>query len=75
MVGLYGSTAALMPLERSLGALAERREGPAGSYRFEHSATLYLLDTKGRMAAVFTAPISAAALGADLSTLAQASIL
>jgi len=54
LVGLYGSVAARAPLERSLGALAERREGPAGSYRFEHSATLYLLDAQGRMAAVFT---------------------
>lgn len=75
VVGLYGSAAALAPLEQSLGALIERRDGPAGGYLIDHTATLYLLDARGRMAAVFTPPLSAAALGADLSTLAQASIL
>jgi protein SCO1/2 len=75
VVGLYGSAAALAPLEQSLGALAERRDTTAGGYRFDHTATLYLLDERGRMAAVFTPPISATALGADLHTLAQASIL
>ena len=75
VVGLYGDHAALAPLARSLGALAERRDGPAGGGRIEHTATLYLLDGKGRMAAVFTPPIAAAALGADLATLAKASIL
>jgi protein SCO1/2 len=75
VVGLYGDRSARAPLEKSLGALAERRDGPAGGYRFEHTATLYLLDGRGRMAAVFTPPIAAAALGADLATLAKASIL
>src|ERR1700688_4809368 len=74
-VGLYGSAAALAPLERSLGALAERREALAGSYRFDHTATLYWLDGQGRMAAVFSPPLSASALSADLHTLARASIL
>jgi protein SCO1/2 len=74
-VGLYGDAAALAPLEISLGALAERRDAPAGARRFDHTATLYLLDGRGRMAAVFTPPITARALSADLRTLAQASIL
>ena len=75
VVGLYGSEAARAPLERSLGALAERRGGSAGGQLIDHTATLYLIDAQGRLAAVFTPPLSAAALGADLSTLAQASIL
>jgi protein SCO1/2 len=75
VVGLYGSEAALAPLERSLGALPGRRGGTAAGYRIDHTATLYLIDAKGRMAAVFTPPLTAAALGADLATLAQASIL
>jgi cytochrome oxidase Cu insertion factor (SCO1/SenC/PrrC family) len=32
----------------------------------DHSATLYLLDTDGRLVAVFTPPFSAAKLTADL---------
>jgi protein SCO1/2 len=75
VIGLYGSAAALAPLEKSLGALAERRDAPGGGYTIEHTGTLYLLDRRGRMAAVFTPPITATALGADLRTLAQASIL
>lgn len=75
VVGLYGSEAARAPLERSLGAFAERGGGTAGGERIDHTATLYLIDARGRMAAVFTPPLSAAALGADLSTLAQASVL
>ena len=75
VIGLYGSDAARAPLERSLGALAERRDAPAGTYRVDHTATLYLLDARGRMAAVFTPPLTARALSADLRYLAQASIL
>ena len=75
VVGLYGSTAALAPLAGSLGALAERREALPGAYRFDHTATLYLLDGRGRMAAVFTPPLTPSALSADLHTLAQASVL
>jgi protein SCO1/2 len=74
-VGLYGSAAALAPLEASLGAFAERRDAPGGGYRFDHTATLYFIDGRGRMAAVFTPPITATALSADLHTLAQASVL
>ncbi len=75
VVGLYGSEAALAPLEQSLGALVERRGGTPAGYRIDHTATLYLIDARGRMAAVFTPPLTAAALRADLATLAQASIL
>ena len=74
-IGLYGSAGALAALEKSLGARAERRDGPAGASRFDHTATLYLLDGSGRMAAVFTPPITAGVLSADLHALAQASIL
>jgi protein SCO1/2 len=74
-IGLYGSAAALEPLERSLGALAVRQDAPDGGARFDHTATLYLLDGRGRMAAVFTPPITPGALSADLRTLVQASVL
>ncbi len=75
LIGLYGSAGALASLEKSLGARADRHDGPAGASRFDHTATLYLLDGRGRMAAVFTPPITAAVLSADLHALAQASIL
>ena len=75
ITGLYGSATALRPLEQDLGALASRRESPGGGYVLEHTGTLYLLDHRGRMAAVFSPPVNAAVLGADLRTLARASAL
>ncbi len=74
-VGLYAGRNALEPLMRSLAADTERRGLPAGNYQLIHSATLYLLDTRGRLAAVYSPPITAAVLSADLHTLAQAAVL
>ena len=73
--GLSAGPGALRPLMHSLAADAERQALPDGSYRLTHSATLYLLDTHGRLAAVYSPPLSAATLSADLRTLAQAAVL
>jgi cytochrome oxidase Cu insertion factor (SCO1/SenC/PrrC family) len=48
---------------------------PDGSYTVDHSATLYLLDTRGRIAAVFSPPFSVAALHADLARIGNAAVL
>ncbi len=74
-VGLSAGGGALGPLMRSLAADAERQGLPAGNYQLSHSSTLYLLDTRGRLAAVYSPPFTAAALGADLRYLARASVL
>ena len=74
-IGLVGSAAALAPLLHSLGASAERHALADGSYSIDHSATLYLLDTHGRMAAVFSPPFEAASLRADLERIARAAAL
>ena len=74
-VGLRAERGALTPLMHSLAADAERQALPDGNYQLTHSATLYLLDTHGRLAAVYSPPLSAANLSADLRTLAQASVL
>jgi protein SCO1/2 len=74
-IGLVGSTQAMAPLLHSLGASAERHALNDGSYSIDHSATLYLLDTRGRMAAVFSPPFEAASLRADLERIARAAVL
>ena len=74
-IGLVGSTQAMAPLLQSLGASAERHALNDGSYSIDHSATLYLLDTRGRMAAVFSPPFEAAGLRADLERIARAAVL
>ena len=69
-VGLRADKAALDPFLRTLGALAVRQPLPGGSYTMDHTATLYLLDRQGRMAAVFSPPFDAATLRADLARVA-----
>jgi protein SCO1/2 len=65
-VGVRGDPGALAPLLRSLNAIAVRDPLPGGGYTMDHSATLYLLDHRGRLVAVFSPPFSAPALAADL---------
>ncbi len=69
-IGLRAAPAALAPLLRNLDAFAGRKDLPGGQHSFDHSATLYLLDSRGRLAVVFTPPFTAALLAADLRTLA-----
>ncbi len=68
-VGLRAGPAALAPLLQTLSAYAGRRELAGGQYGMDHSATLYLLDRRARLVAVFTPPFTAAVLGADLLSL------
>jgi protein SCO1/2 len=75
IIGLSAGRDALVPLMRSVAAAVERDTRADGSYQLNHSATLYLLDTRGRLAAVFSPPLAAAALSADLRTLAASALL
>ncbi len=70
-IGARGDAAALAPLLHALGAIAARENLPDGSYTMDHSATLYLLDTAGRLVAVFSPPFSAPKLAADLRRVAS----
>jgi len=74
-IGARGDASALAPLLGSLGAIAERQDLPDGSYTMEHSSSLYLLDTRGRLVAVFSPPFSAPKLTADLRRVAAAARL
>jgi protein SCO1/2 len=71
-IGLRGDQNALAPVLKSLSAIAVRENLPDGSYTMDHSATLYLLDTKARLVAVFSPPFSAPQLAADLQQLGAA---
>jgi protein SCO1 len=74
-IGARGDAAALAPLLKNLGAIAVRQKLPDGSYTMDHSATLYLLDARGRLVAVFSPPFSAPKLAADLHRVAAAAHL
>lgn len=74
-IGARGNAAALAPLLKNLGAIAVRENLPDGSYTMDHSATLYLLDGRARLVAVFSPPFSAPKLTADLHRVAAAARL
>lgn len=74
-IGARGDEAALAPLLKSLSAIAVRQALPDGNYTMDHSATLYLLDTHARLAAVFTPPFKTTELTADLQRIAASAKL
>jgi protein SCO1/2 len=69
-LGARGSPAQLAPLLTSLHVSVQRENLPDGSYTMQHSATLYLLNAHGQLAAVFTPPYSVGALSMDLQRIA-----
>jgi len=69
LTGLRGQDAALDVLLNSVGAARSIQPLPGGDYAVDHSATLFYLDAKGRLAAVFTPPFALEPLRADLLTL------
>lgn len=70
-IGLRGEPAALAPLLTSLGGIATRQPLPDGNYTMDHTAAIYLLDRRGRYAAVFTPPFTPARLRQDLLRVAD----
>ncbi len=71
-IGLRGERQALAPLLNSLNAIAVRENLPGGGYTMDHSATLYLLNDRAQLVAVFTPPFAAPALAADLRQVGSA---
>lgn len=69
ITGLTGSDAALAPLESNLGVVHAIQPLPGGDYTVDHSATLYYLNSRGALSAVFTPPFDIAKLRTDLTTL------
>jgi protein SCO1/2 len=68
--GLRADAEAMAPFLHSLGAIAVRQPLPGGSYTMDHTATLYLFNRQGRLAAVFTPPFDATVLRAELARVA-----
>lgn len=66
MVGVTGDVAAIDALARDIGVAVTRVALPGGGYTVDHSATIFLTDRQGRVAAVFTPPFKQEALLADL---------
>ena len=68
--GATGPQATIDAVTKDFGVAVQRVELPGGDYTMDHSAAVFLLDDAAHIAAVFTAPIEAATLAADLRAIA-----
>ena len=69
LIGLTGSAPEIVKATRSFNVAFARVDLPGGSYTMDHSATVFVLDSQARIVAVFTPPLSAAALTRDVARL------
>jgi protein SCO1 len=72
LIGLTGTAPAIVAVSKSFGVAWNRVELGGGNYSMDHSATVFALDANARIVAVFTPPLSSAALTRDVVKLAPA---
>jgi protein SCO1 len=65
-LGLSGDPQSIVRVAANFGVAVNRVELPGGDYTMDHSAVVFLLDARARIAAIFTPPFDVAALAADL---------
>jgi protein SCO1/2 len=65
-LGLTGEPGSISVLAANFGVAVNRVELPGGEYTMDHSAVVFLLDARARIAAIFTPPFDVAALAADV---------
>jgi protein SCO1/2 len=70
LIGLTGDASEIVKATRSFGVAAARVDLGGGNYTMDHSAAVFALDSQARIVAVFTPPLSAAALARDVVRLA-----
>lgn len=68
-IGLTGDASEIMKATRAFGVAAARVDLGGGNYTMDHSAAVFALDSQARIVAVFTPPLSAAAMTRDLARL------
>ena len=64
--GLTGSEAQVAAMMSAYRVYAKKVPLKDGDYTMDHSAAIFLLDARGRIAAIFTAPIDPQSLATDL---------
>ena len=69
-VGATGTDAQLQPLTRALGLLYTRTPTGNGDYSVDHSASIVIIGPQPALVGLFRPPLDAAAIAADLATLA-----
>jgi protein SCO1 len=69
-IGLTGTAPEILKATRGFGVAAARVELGGGGYTMDHSAAVFALDSRARIVAVFTPPLSGEKLTRDLQRLA-----
>ena len=64
--GIGGPPSSIARLTASLGVASARVSLPGGDYTIDHSATIFLLDARGEVVAVFTPPFDVDGIVRDL---------
>ncbi|HTU65088.1 MAG TPA: SCO family protein [Steroidobacteraceae bacterium] len=70
LIGLTGPAPEIVRVSRTFGVASSKVDLGGGNYTMDHSATIFAVDAAGRVVAIFTPPFRAAALKADVATLA-----
>ncbi len=65
-IGATGSPAMLATVAQHFGVAFQRVDLPGGDYSMDHSATVFLMDSRGHNVAVFNAPYDVKSLTQDL---------
>jgi protein SCO1 len=72
LIGLTGTAPEIVNVSRNFGVASSKVDLGGGNYTMDHSATIFAVDSGGRVVAVFTPPFQAAALKSDIERLAPA---
>ena len=70
LIGLTGNAPEIVKATRAFGVATARVDLAGGDYTMDHSAAVFALDSQARIVAIFTPPLSAAALTRDMARLA-----
>jgi protein SCO1/2 len=65
-IGLTGDEKAIEKMARNFGVAMNRIDLPGGDYTMDHTAALFLLNTQGEVAGIFTPPFDTPRLVQDL---------
>jgi protein SCO1/2 len=69
-IGLTGDPKAIEKMTAAFGVASLRVDLPGGDYTMDHSATVFLVDSSGRIVGVFTPPFDTRRLAQDLQVAA-----
>lgn len=69
-IGLTGAAPDIVAAQKTFGVASSRVDLPGGNYTMDHSATVFALDSRARIVAIFTPPLKADAMARDLEKLA-----